>query len=215
MKWAIVKNSQLIEISNGNKPITVGDVVHPKDIFKHWTKLQLKDIGVYEFISGSTPDTRFETPTTPSYKDDDSAVTDTETINKKDKAIADTLYTSQNKTDGVIPEGKDVGDVASKGLKTKYTEQIQKQASGLLAPTDWMVTRKVEDSNKTIPSAVSTYRASVRTEADKILQAISDCDTLDKLKALFVTEYNEDKSVKTKATMDTLTEDEVIEWYKR
>ena len=35
--WAIVKNSQLIEISNGNKPITVGDVVHPKDIFKHWT----------------------------------------------------------------------------------------------------------------------------------------------------------------------------------
>ena len=213
--WAIVKNSQLIEISNGNKPITVGDVVHPKDIFKHWTKLQLKDIGVYEFISGSTPDTRFETPTTPSYKVDDSAGTVTETINKKDKAIADTLYTSQNKTDGVIPEGKDVGDVASKGLKTIYTEQIQKQASGLLAPTDWMVVRKAEDSSKSIPSAVTTYRASVRTEADKILQAISDCDTLDKLKALFVTEYNEDKSVKTKATMDTLPEDDVIEGYKR
>ena len=50
--WAIVKNSQLIEISNGNKPITVGEVVHPKDIFKHWTKAQIKDIGVYEFISG-------------------------------------------------------------------------------------------------------------------------------------------------------------------
>ena len=213
--WAIVKNSQLIEISNGNKPITVGDVVHPKDIFKHWTKLQLKDIGVYEFISGSTPDTRFETPTTPSYKVDDSAGTVTETINKKDKAIADTLYTSQNKTDGVIPEGKDVGDVASKGLKTIYTEQIQKQASGLLAPTDWMVVRKAEDSSKSIPSAVTTYRASVRTEADKILQAISDCDTLDKLKALFVTEYKDDKSVKTKATMDTLPEDDVIEGYKR
>ena len=81
--WAIVKNSQLIEISNGNKPITVGNVVHPKDIFKHWTKLQLKDIGVYEFISGSTPDDKFETATTTSYKVDDSKGTVTEIINKK------------------------------------------------------------------------------------------------------------------------------------
>ena len=213
--WAIVKNSQLIEISNGNKPITVGDVVHPKDIFKHWTKSELKDIGVYELISGSTPDDKFETATTTSYKVDNSKGTVTETINKKNKAITDTLYTSQNKTDGVIPDGKDVGDVASKGLKTIYTEQIQKQASSLLAPTDWMVTRKVEDSSKTIPSAVSTYRASVRTEADKIVKAIDDCDTLDKLKALFVTEYNSDGSVKTLATMQTLPSDKDIEEYKR
>jgi len=213
--WAIVKNSQLIEISNGNKSITVGDVVHPKDIFKHWTKAQLKDIGVYEFISGSTPDNRFETPTTTSYKIDDSKGTVTETINKKDKEITDTLYTSQNKTDGVIPDNKDVGDVASKGLKTIYTEQIQKQASSLLAPTDWMVIRKAEDSSKSIPSAVTTYRASVRTEADKIIQAISDCDTLAKLKALFQTTYNDDGSVDTLATMQTLPDDKSMEDYKR
>lgn len=187
--WAIVKNNQLIEISNGNKPITVGDVVHPKDIFKHWTKSQLKDIGVYEFISGSTPDNRFETATTTSYKVDDSKGTVTETINKKDKDLDN--------------------------LKKTYTAQIQKQASSLLAPTDWMVVRKAEDSSKSIPSAVTTYRGSMRTEADKIVQAISDCDTLDKLKALFVTEYNEDGSVKTKATMDTLPEDKDIEDYKR
>jgi len=78
-----------------------------------------------------------------------------------------------------------------------------------------MVVRKAEDSSKSIPSAVTTYRASVRTEADKIVKAIDDCDTLDKLKALFVTEYNEDKSVKTKATMDTLPDDEDIKGYKR
>jgi len=213
--WAIVKNSKLVQITRGNKPITVGDVTHPKDIFKHWTQSQLKDIGVYEFISGSTPDNKFEIATTTSYKVDDSKGTVTETINKKDKEITDTLYTSQNKTDGIIPEGKDVGDVATKGLKTIYTEQIQKQASGLLAPTDWMVVRKAEDSSKSIPSAVTTYRASVRTEADKIVQAISDCDTLDKLKALFVTEYNEDGSIKTKATINTLPDDEDIEGYKR
>ena len=189
MKWAIVKNSQLIEISNGNKPITVGDVVHPKDIFKHWTKSELKDIGVYELISGSTPDDKFETATTTSYKIDDSKGTVTETINKKDKDLDD--------------------------LKKTYTTQIQNQAASLLAPTDWMVVRKAEDSSKSIASDVTTFRASVRTESDKIVKAISDCDTLDKLKALFVTEYNEDKSVKTKATMDTLPDDKDIEEYKR
>ena len=212
--WAIVKDSKLVRLTQGNESITVSDITHPKSIFRHWTKSQLKNIGVYEFISGSTPN-EFETPTTTSYKVDDSKGTVTETINKTDKAITDTLYTSQNKTDGVIPAGKDVGDVASKGLKTIYTEQIQKQASALLAPTDLMVTRKVEDSSKTIPSAVSTYRASVRTEADKIVKAISDCDTLDKLKALFVTEYNKDGSIKTLATMQSLPSDENIEGYKR
>ena len=213
--WALVKASQVIEIIRSPKSITVGEIRHPKDIFTHWSSSDLKAVGVYEFISGSTPDDKFETATTTSYKVDDSKGTVTETINKKDKAITDTLYTSQNKTDGVIPDGKDVGDVASKGLKTIYTEQIQKQASSLLAPTDWMVVRKAEDSSKSIPSAVSTFRASVRTEADKIVKAISDCDTLDKLKALFVTEYNEDKSVKTKATMDTLPSDKDIEEYRR
>ena len=210
--WAIVKNSQLIEISNGNKPITVGDVVHPKDIFKHWTKSQLKDIGVYEFISGSTPDNKFETQGAISYAVDDDAGTVTETIAKNSKNINDVSEVDEN-GDPLLDEYGD--QIVTKGLKTIYKEQINQQAAGLLAPTDWMVVRKAEDSSKSIPSAVTTYRASVRTEADKILQAISDCDTLDKLKALFVTEYNEDGSVKTKATMDTLPDDEDIEGYKR
>lgn len=210
--WAIVKNSQLIEISNGNKPITVGDVVHPKDIFKHWNKSQLKDIGVYEFISGSTPDNKFETQGAISYAVDDDAGTVTETIAKNSKNINDVSEVDEN-GDPLLDEYGD--QIVTKGLKTIYKEQINQQAAGLLASTDWMVVRKAEDSSKSIPSAVTTYRASVRTEADKIIQAISDCDTLDKLKALFVTEYNEDGSVKTKATMYTLPDDEDIEGYKR
>ena len=210
--WAIVKNSQLIEISNGNKPITVGDVVHPKDIFKHWTKSQLKDIGVYEFISGSTPDNKFETQGAISYAVDDDAGTVTETIAKNSKNINDVNEVDEN-GDPLLDEYGD--QVVTKGLKTIYKEQINQQATGLLAPTDWMVVRKAEDSSKSIPSAVTTYRASARTKADKILQAISDCDTLDKLKALFVTEYNEDGSIETKATMDTLPDDKDIKDYKR
>jgi len=210
--WAIVKNSQLIEISNGNKSITIGDVVHPKDIFKHWTKTKLKNIGVYEFISGQTPDDKFETQGAISYAVDDDAGTVTETIAKNSKNINDVSEVDEN-GDPLLDEYGD--QIVTKGLKTIYKEQINQQAAGLLASTDWMVVRKAEDSSKSIPSAVTTYRASVRTEANKIIQAISDCDTLDKLKVLFVTEYNEDGSVKTKATMDTLPDDKDIEGYKR
>ena len=210
--WAIVKNSQLIKISNGNKPITVGDVVHPKDIFKHWTKSQLKDIGVYEFISGSAPDNRFETQGSISYVVDDDAGTVTETITKNNKNINDVNEVDENGDPLLDQYGN---QVVTKGLKTIYKEQIKQQATSLLAPTDWMVVRKAEDSTKTIPSAVTTYRASVRTKADEICTAIDNCDTLDKLKALFETTYNDDGSVNVLATMETLPDDNDIKDYKR
>ena len=38
------------------------------------------------------------------------------------RKIADTLWTSQDKTDGLIREGDDVGDVATEGLKTLRKE---------------------------------------------------------------------------------------------
>lgn len=210
--WAIVKNSQLIEISNGNKPITVGDVVHPKDVFKHWTKSQLKNIGVYEFISGSAPDNRFETQGAISYVVDDDAGTVTETIAKNNKNINDVNEVDEN-GDPLLDEYGD--QVVTKGLKTIYKEQIKQQATSLLAPTDWMVVRKAEDSTKSIPSAVTTYRASVRTKADEICTAIDNCDTLDKLKALFETTYNDDGSVNALAIMQTLPDDNDIKDYKR
>jgi hypothetical protein len=197
--WAIVKNKQVIQLISNPRPVVVNDTTHSKDIFIHWTKAERKKIGVYDFIPGEIPDNRFETPTTVSYKVDDSKGTVTETINKKDKVLDD----------------KTVDGIVTKGVKTIYTEQIQNQAASLLAPTDWMIVRKAEDSSKSVPSAVTTYRASVRTEADKIVKAIDDCDTLDKLKALFVTEYNKDGSVKTLATMQTLPSDKDIEEYKR
>ena len=210
--WAIVKNSQLIEISNGNKPITVGDVVHPKDVFKHWTKSQLKEIGIYEFISGTQPDSRFETQGAISYVVDDDAGTVTETIAKNNKNINDVNEVDEN-GDPLLDEYGD--QVVTKGLKTIYKEQIKQQATSLLAPTDWMVVRKAEDSTKFIPSAVTTYRASVRTKADEICTAIDNCDTLDKLKALFKTTYNDDGSVNALATMQTLPNDNDVKDYKR
>ena len=56
--------------------------------------------------------------------------------------VSDTLWTSQDKTDGKILEGKDVGDVVIEGLKTVLINQVKSQAEGELNKTDWYIIRK-------------------------------------------------------------------------
>ena len=75
----------------------------------------------------------------------------------------------------------------------------QKQIAGtLLAPTDWYVTRKAEDSTAEIPAAVATYRAAVRTTCGTREGEINACTTTDELVALLTnsaTMRNEDGDV--------------------
>lgn len=210
--WAIVKASQVIQIINSPKPIVINDIGHPKEIFTHWTKDKLKEIGVYDFISGTRADSRFESNGAISYSVDDDAGTVTESITIKNKKLTDTNEVDEN-GDALLDENGD--QVVTKGLKSIYKEQIKKQASSLLAPTDWMVVRYAEDNTKTIPTEVSSFRSSVRTKADEICTAIDGCSSMTKLKALFETTYNDDGSVDTLAKMEELPNDNNIEEYKR
>ena len=66
----------------------------------------------------------------------------------------------------------DGNQLVTLGLKSQWKAIIKKQAAGKLAPTDWYVVRKAEDSTTTIPSDVSTYRAAVRTKSGTIEAAI-------------------------------------------
>ena len=63
-------------------------------------------------------------------------------------------------------------DVAE--LKTAWIANTKNTADSLLSPTDWYVIRKAEDSTKTIPTNVSTYRAAVRTASGTIETAITN-----------------------------------------
>lgn len=60
------------------------------------------------------------------------------------------------------------------GLKSQYKAQTKATAGSLLAPTDWYVVRKAEDSTTTIPTDVATYRAAVRTASGTIETAITN-----------------------------------------
>ena len=105
----------------------------------------------------------------------------------------------------VDEDGKALLDIDGKqivtlGLKSVAIAQAKTKASGLLAPYDWYVTRKAE-TDKAIPSDVSTYRAAVRTSCANIEAAINAVKTHAKFMALYDDELNSDGTIKTVAAI--------------
>ena len=97
------------------------------------------------------------------------------------KSLEDQNVTDEN-GDPVLDE--DGNQVVNKGLKTQWVAKQKKIAGSLLAPTDWYVTRKAEDSTATIPDAVTTYRAAVRTVSGQREAQITAAETFDAFVAL-------------------------------
>ena len=76
--------------------------------------------------------------------------------------------------DGNAILDEDGVQVVTKGLKSNAIAQTKVTAGSLLAPTDWMVVKAAEVSGYTVPSAVTTYRAAVRTASNTIETAITN-----------------------------------------
>ena len=70
------------------------------------------------------------------------------------------------------------------GLKSQAIALTKSQAAGLLAPTDWYVTRKAETGTE-IPSEILTYRQSVREASGAIEASISGVTTHEAFIALY------------------------------
>ena len=195
--YAIVTDGSISRYVNHPKAITIGDVQYPAKIFSVWSKSELNAIGIYEvtFDDSNKKDEKWYINTDQTFTYDASAKTVTATYGSATaKAHADTTWTSQDKTDGKIPEGEDVGDVAVKGLKTILIEQVKSQAEGILNKTDWYITRKSE-KNTAIPSAITTHRDAVRTKQDSMCTAITNASDTPALETLYTYTEQEDGSV--------------------
>ena len=96
------------------------------------------------------------------------------------KALEDVNEVDEN-GDAVL-DG-DGNQVVTKGLKSVWVATQKEIAATLLAPTDWYVTRKAE-TDVAVPSAVITYRASIRTTCGTRETEINACTTTDQLAAL-------------------------------
>ena len=193
--FALVESGSITKYFSGNKGITIGDVQYPKSIFTLWTKNEREAIGIYEVETDSTnyKDEKWYINTNESFAFANGKVTKSwGTATAKEHA--DTLYTSQDKTDGLIPEGKDVGDVKQEGLKTILIKHVKAQAAGILAETDWYVVRKA-DAGTAVPSSITNHRAAVRTKAAEMETAITNASDTPALEPLYKYTEQEDGSI--------------------
>jgi len=75
--------------------------------------------------------------------------------------------------DGNAILDEDGNQVVTRGLKHNAIQQTETTAASLLAPTDWHVIKATEVSGYTVPAAITTYRAAVRTASNTIETAIN------------------------------------------
>ena len=188
--FALVESGSITKFFSGNRGITIGDKQYPKAIFTLWTKSEREAIGIYqiEMDNSKRKDEEWYTNTNVTYAFGSGKVTGSYEDSTA-KAHADTLYTSQDKTDGLIPDGKDVGDLRIEGLKTILIRTIKQQAAAELRDTDWYIVRKA-DAGTAVPSKITTHRAAVRTKAAEMETSITNASDTPALETLYT--RNED-----------------------
>ena len=187
MAFALVESGKITSMPRGNKGITIGDNQYPATIFTLWTESERNAIGLYtiEIDNTNYKNERWYNNTAITYAYDASSNKVKGTYGTATAiAHADTTYTNTDKSNGIIPAGKDVGDVKVEGLKTILIRQVKKDAEGILNKTDWYVTRKSEKSTA-IPSAITTHRDAVRTKQAEMETAITNAADTPALETLY------------------------------
>ena len=207
--FAVVESGSITSFPKGNKGLIVGDVKHPKTIFTLWTEAERNAIGIYtvEIDETNKKDEEFyiNTGLTYAYDSDNDKVTGSYGTATA-RAIADVglTWTQAQIDTGQAPDGTSAGDayndadgnqVIIAGLKTQYKNQFNTQAASLLLPTDWYVIKAAEVSGYSVPSAITTYRAAVRTKVNAMETAIDNCANVAALATLFAYATQGDGSV--------------------
>ena len=193
--FALVESGNITQMPKGNKGITLNGNQYPASIYTLWTEAERNAIGIYtvEIDNTNKKDEAWYINTNQTYTFSGGKVKVTYGTATA-KKIADTLWTEQDKTDGLIREGDDVGDVATRGLTYLKKQMIDNQCAQLLAPSDWMVVRATETGG-TMDSGWKTWRASVRTKCNSMQTQIDNASDVDALAALFTYTEQEDKSI--------------------
>ena len=191
--FAQVIDGTITSFPKGNKGIQIGDLKYPKSIYTLWTEAERNAIGIYTVVIDNTnfKDQTFYINTDQTYTFDSGIVTaayGTATA----KAIADVNAVDE---DGEALLDSDGNQVVIYGLKTKYKNQFNTQAAGLLLPTDWYVVKATEVSDYTVPSAITTYRAAVRTKVNAMETAIDGCANVAALITLLTYVEQEDGTI--------------------
>ena len=169
--WALVTDNTITKIINNPKALVIGDIQYSRNIFSfRWSNEEREAIGLYEVVFDNTnkKDEAYYTNTNQSFAFAGGVVT-ASYGSANAKALADVT----NEDDSISP-----------GLKTQHKDTIKQQASSLLATYDWYVIRKA-DAGTAVPSAITTYRAAVRTKSGEMETLINNAANVDALATLY------------------------------
>ena len=100
-----------------------------------------------------------------------------------DPAPFDNKYYSAANSPLALDDGTNSDGTEVKGVRPSCLKEQKNIANGILAGTDWYVTRKAE-TDEAIPSNVATYRTAVRTVCGTREAEIAAVSTTQELEAL-------------------------------
>jgi len=186
--WALVESDNVTQVYTRPKGLTIGDVNYPSNIFMLWTSSELEALSIYKVVidNSNLKDQEYYINTNQTFAFASGTVTasyGTATA----KPLDDVLWTAEEEAADEIGNVVE-GEVKQPGIRQGYKDTINSQAGGLLQDTDWMVVRAAEGGTA-VPSAITTWRAAVRTKANAMCTAIDNAANIDALIALYV--YND------------------------
>ena len=176
--WAKVESGSVTEIYTRPKPITIGDVQYPKNIFELWSKAELKAIGIYIVEIDNT-----------NLKDKEYYYNTNQTFNFASNKVTASYGSATAKKLADYSETVGENTTNFSGLKTIHKNNINSDAAALLEKHDWMSIREAEGGTD-MPSNIKTWRAAIRTKANAMCTQIDNAANVDALAALYV--YNSD-----------------------
>ena len=182
--WALVTDNTITKIINNPKGLVINNIQYSRNIFSfRWSNEEREAIGLYEVVFNNTKmkDEEYYINTNQTFTYDADAGTVTATYGDATaKAHADTLFTEDDEDDGLGAEG----EVKVEGLKTKLIRTVKSQAAGILQDTDWYIVRKA-DAETAVPSAITTFRAAVRTKCAAMETAITNASNTPAIETLY------------------------------
>lgn len=210
--WAYIKDNKIEEIIARPKDMVIDDVRHSRRIFTAWSWAELNAIGIYTVEAGTKGDDRFEVTSNPTYTYSASGKKVTTAYTTTDKALADSNAVDE---DGNNILDLDGNQVINYGLKTIAKNQAKTTAHGLIKSFGWLVQRVTMDSSATIPSAVTTYCAAIRTDCAAIITAIDGASNMSAFKALYADTVDSDGEITEVNRINRWTDDSTVETYIR
>ncbi len=211
--WAYIKNNKIEEIIARPKDMVIDDVRHSRRIFSAWTWDELNAVGIYTVEAGTQGDDMFEITSSPTYTYSASGKKVTTAYTTTDRALDDANAKNEDGSDMKDPITGE--QVINYGLKTLAKNQTKTTAHGLIKRFGWLVQRVTMDSSATIPSAVTTYCAAIRTDCAAIITAIDGASNMTAFKALYVDTVDSDGEVTEVNRINRWTTDSTVEDYIR